>query len=441
VEVKQVNLSERLEVTKNRLNTFFPLRTKDERKDFDWDSILGNVISEIFRKQLAVKNLPEFESLCEQELKQRLDDDTFWHVLKSMYFDSEDVLQIAPEFLLFRSEEAEDNKHNQRIGDMFVNLLGGKTLPSLSPMRLNFIEQIIFDVLEGKVLKSKKTPTRKQLEAQPYLPFMADCFNHDLAFLGTKPRYLLDNFQSFLRLYGFLYTSQLAHNLINWSEGEPKPYPNYLILDTEKASAERKHLKESGFKQLYKHLDRIFPYLTMSEMLQAGHDEVQPLWFLADSILQVDGAKEQLNDFAARFKDERQLRNVYVENQTDVVSALRQVLKLAEEQFKTGNKDKDDINSNFSKAAVKHLCADFIQQRGAAGSVLVINQDYLLLLTNLVIGNKDSLRLNELIKGFNQRGVFFDKQSQAEIVQFYERIGNVERMSDSGDAVYVRKTV
>ena len=41
----------------------------------------------------------------------------------------------------------------------------------------------------------------------------------------------------------------------------------------------------------------------------------------------------------------------------------------------------------------------------------------------------------------HQRGIYFDKQSQAEIVQSYERIGNVERMSDSGDAVYVRKTV
>ncbi|MQK80561.1 DNA phosphorothioation-dependent restriction protein DptG, partial [Escherichia coli] len=27
------------------------------------------------------------------------------------------------------------------------------------------------------------------------------------------------------------------------------------------------------------------------------------------------------------------------------------------------------------------------------------------------------------------------------LVAFYERMGNVERMSDSGDAVYVRKTV
>ncbi|WP_411359835.1 DNA phosphorothioation-dependent restriction protein DptG [Pseudidiomarina salilacus] len=436
-----MNLSKELDVSKNRLNTFFPLRTKDERKELDWESILGNVISEVYRKQLAVENLSEFQELCEQELKQRLDDDAFWQVLKAMYFDSSDVLKIAPEFLLFRSEEVEDNKHNQRIGDMFVNLLGGKTLLTLSPMRLNFVEQILFDVLERKALKPEAKMKKRVFKEQPYLPFLAQCFKDDLAFLGSKPRYLLDSFQDFLRLYGFLYTSQLAHNLVNWSEGEPKPCPNYLILDTEKASAERKQLKESGYQQLYNHVQRIFPYLTMAEMLQAGREEVRPLWLLAENIRDFEPATQLLNDFAQSFKEERQLIKVQVKAQPDSISALRQVLQLSRDQFKTGNKDKDDINSNFAKATIKHLCADFIQQRGAAGSVLVMNQDYLLLLTNLVIGNNESLRLNELIKGFNQRGVFFDKQSQAEIVQFFERIGNVERMSDSGDAVYVRKTV
>ncbi|MFA0643989.1 DNA phosphorothioation-dependent restriction protein DptG, partial [Vibrio cyclitrophicus] len=32
-------------------------------------------------------------------------------------------------------------------------------------------------------------------------------------------------------------------------------------------------------------------------------------------------------------------------------------------------------------------------------------------------------------------------QTEQELIKFYERIGNVERMSDSGDAVYVRKTI
>lgn len=434
-------LSTKLEVSKNRLNTFFPLRTKDERKEFDWDSILGRVISEVYRKQLAIESLSEFKRICEQELKYRLDDDSFWSVLDAMYFDKLDVLTIAPEFLLFRSEEAEENKHNQRIGDMFVNLLGGKTLLNLSPMRLNFIEQILFDIFESKALKPEKKMKKWQFREEPYLPFLAQCFKDDLEFLGTKPRYLLESFHDFLLLYGFLYTSQLAHNLISCYEGEPKPCPNYLILDTEKASAERQQLKDFGYKQLYRHVQLIFPYLTMNEMLQVGQDEVKSLWKLADSISNFEPATTILNTFAESFKSDRQLINVAVKAESDSILALRQVLKLSVEQFRTGNKDKDDINSNFAKATIKHLCADFIQQRGAAGSVLVINQDYLLLLTNLVIGSNESLRLNELIRGFNKRGVFFDKQSIAEIVQFYERIGNVERMSDSGDAVYVRKTV
>ncbi|MFT5298212.1 MAG: DNA phosphorothioation-dependent restriction protein DptG, partial [Colwellia sp.] len=50
-------------------------------------------------------------------------------------------------------------------------------------------------------------------------------------------------------------------------------------------------------------------------------------------------------------------------------------------------------------------------------------------------------RFNELIKAFESRGVYFDKQSQQALIEFYERIGNVERMSDSGDAVYVNKTI
>ena len=83
----------------------------------------------------------------------------------------------------------------------------------------------------------------------------------------------------------------------------------------------------------------------------------------------------------------------------------------------------------------------FIQRRGRAGQVLTFNQDYIVLLTNLSIGECDKLRFHEIIKEFEARGVFFDKQSQQSLIDFYERMGNVERMSDSGDAVYVRKTV
>ncbi|MNE64831.1 hypothetical protein D3C80_1602660 [compost metagenome] len=71
----------------------------------------------------------------------------------------------------------------------------------------------------------------------------------------------------------------------------------------------------------------------------------------------------------------------------------------------------------------------------------MLNQDQLLLLTNLTIGKADKLRLHDLRKGFELRGFYLDNQSLQQLVSFYERMGNVERMSDSGDAVYVRKTL
>ena len=79
--------------------------------------------------------------------------------------------------------------------------------------------------------------------------------------------------------------------------------------------------------------------------------------------------------------------------------------------------------------------------RGRAGKVLVMNQDYLLLLTNLAIGLNQQLRFQELLQAFRARGVYFDKQSEQRLIDFYEHVGNVDRMSDSGDAVYVTGTI
>lgn len=73
--------------------------------------------------------------------------------------------------------------------------------------------------------------------------------------------------------------------------------------------------------------------------------------------------------------------------------------------------------------------------------MLVLNQDYIILLTNLVVGERTNSVSTKLIAAFKQRGIFVDKQTEQELIKFYERIGNVERMSDSGDAVYVRKTI
>ena len=435
-------LSEKLEVKDNKLQTYFPFRTKDERKKVDWDLVLGKVVSNVYRKELLDDSFDNFTLLCQQKFEKKLDDNDFWSVIKIMYFDSQEALKIAPEFLLFSTTDINENQINKRIAEMFRNMLGETAILQLEGDKLNFIERSIFEILNNDGLKAEKevTKQRKPIKEAPFLPYITTALQNDLRFLASKPSYLLANFKNFLKLYSFLYTSQLAHNLKTWREAKVAPKPNYFILDTEKACKERRYVRDFGCKELMNNIELIFPFLNMSQLLQNKETLQQPLWTLVEALDESSDTTNRLNVFAKEFAKDRNTKLVPEDKET-TIEAIAQLLELSIVQFKTGNKNKDNINLDYVKAIKIHLCEDFIQNRGSAGSTLVLNQDYLILLTNIAIGSKENLRLHDLLKEFELRGVFFDNQSRQELVQFYERIGNVERMSDSGDAVYVSKTI
>lgn len=455
------------EVKNNTLTTYFPINTKDRKDVFNWNSALGYVVKTSFRKELgklkpseeekiAIKNneltesqivLNKFKLSCELSFKAKLDEIDFWPIIENMYFENDQLFKISPEFLLFRTIQQKGSKTDERLGNMFSNLLQNFFFEDPVNNKLNFLEKQLYDELKKFIkvtngYKNSKTEgafVKKTVEA-PYLPFISTTFQNDLRFLSQRPKYLLSVFKEFLRLYAHLYTAQLALNLKDWRAGEPTAKPNYYILDSEKASDERYLLKDHGFYQLSSALWRIFPYLTMNESLQDKNErQIQPLWALAENFKKHPNVVVLLKDYAQAFKESRDL-NFKLKESSDPLDVLDDLLELATLQFDS-TESRHEINKLYVRATESEFCAHFTQSRGRAGRVLVFNQDYLLLLTNLAIGEHDKLRFHELIKAFEIRGVFFDKQSQQALISFFERIGNVERMSDSGDAVYVRKTI
>jgi len=436
------------EVEDNKLKTYFPFRTKDERKKVDWNIVLGLVVGHVYRKKLSIENFDQFTQLCQVQFESKLDDNRkdFWFVIKQMYFDKQNALSISPEFLLFSATDGTSSPINKRLAELFTTLLGDTALPRTPSSRFNFIENSIFQCFNTEAVQLEKSEKERKKEKQSnetaYLPYLSKKLIEDLRFLGTKPDYLLTNFKSFLKLYSFLYTSQLAHNLTEWADGVAKSRPNYFILDSEKASKERRYVRDFGCKTLLRNVECIFPYLNMSQFLQqsASNTVVQPLWKLVASISENSEFTAGFNEYAIKFAVNRKIKTTPDVKET-TQEALAQLMQLSKAQFKTGKKNKDDINLNYIKAIKLHLCDDFIKLRGSAGATLVLNQDYVILLTNMVICDRDNLRFHELLEEFETRGVYFDNQSQQELVKLYERIGNVERMSDSGDAVYVTKTI
>ncbi|OCH19167.1 DNA phosphorothioation-dependent restriction protein DptG [Aliivibrio sp. 1S128] len=428
--------------SRNAFSSFLPLRTKEQYYKFCWNSVLGYFVHLLYKKSLFTKNIDDFKGLCEKSFLKNLesDDSDLWNVIESMYFHNDELFKISPELLIFKATKEELDINSERLGDMYAGILNGFTLESSSMTSLNFIEKGIKTEFDKFHVSGKKEEPK---EALTYLPFISKYFHKDLQFLNTKPHYLLNNFNAVIRLYGFLYISQIALNIKTWANGEPTSKPCFFIVDNEKASDERSQVKNFGYAQLHDNLEYLYPYLFMNEALQEKNN-VQPLWKLFEGIN--DSHIDSLNQFGEEFVADRVERKWYNiqpnwQHSEDKELVLAQLLEIAHAQFDRKKGRLTAYSTASVKGTLRNILDPFIQNRKRGGNVLAFNQDYIVLLTNLAIGERDKLRFHEVIKEFEARGVYFDKQSQQNLVDFYERMGNVERMSDSGDAVYVRPTV
>lgn len=433
-----------LTVGNNLLDSYLPIRNKND--SINWQLVTGLVLSYAMKRKIDTYSEEQYREDCKKELQELLDNPTFWSVIERMYFNSQGFNQVSPLFLLFHAQFQGErfisgSAVDKRLGTFFANLMGDFNLKYPLQDKLNFIEEIILDKLKDKVAPLEKSPFAKE---QPYLPYMSKCFQTDLEFLADHPQYLLQELTNTLRLYTFSWCAQLALNLDNWDKGEPKSQSLFFILDTEKASSERDQIQRFGYKWFSKQREKLFPVLSALEVLQSDEKGTykRPLWQVYQDCLSYPDSSELLNKFNIYLQDFIEARELPKRESAETLkSAFELLITVAIEQFKDKKAHRASVNRNYINELENHICNDFIQVRGRAGKVLVLNQDRLLLLTNLTIGKNVKLRLHELIEGFEQRGFYLDNQSTQTLVAFYERMGNVERMSDSGDAVYVRKTI
>ncbi|MGL5008008.1 MAG: DNA phosphorothioation-dependent restriction protein DptG [Plesiomonas sp.] len=428
---------------KNILTNYWPIRNKGN--EFDWDTVTGVVLSLALRKQVTSYEFEQFKNECKDRFEDKLDDPNFWPVLERAYFSNDSLYRISPLFLLFKARGKMEGKADlctpdKRLCKFFAALMGDFFLEDPLDDRLNFVEQELLSVLQDNLQSGSLV---KNDDEQPYLPFLNTVFREDIRFLAANPQYLLQALPGTLKLYAFAYCAQLALNVTDW-QNEPQNKPLYFILDSEKASSERMSVKRSGYKLLAAASERVFPLLSALEALQLqGNAKKRPLWQVYRDASQYVNQKElleALNNYLQAFKEKRKLQSVRPLT-NNVAEAFEQLKELALEQFRDVTTTRCGVNKKYVKELEDKFLSDFIQARGSAGRTLVLNQDQLLLLTNLTIGKAEKLRLHELRKGFELRGFYLDNQSLQQLVSFYERMGNVERMSDSGDAVYVRKTL
>jgi len=418
--------------TQNKIKNFYPFRVNDTKKCFKFDEIIGLLIDYISSKKLKKFDLEIFKKKCLTTFEENIDDKEAIKVLENIYF-KKDKIEINS--LLTKQTNISNSKNND-IFEIFKELINNKKLDIRFESNLNFIEQIILNELKKELKYLDST-----FEKTSYLPFLEELFSNDLKFLSSNKHYFIRNLESFLELYLFIYCSQLALNLqpIENALSEPSSKELYFILNSETASKERKKIQEFGYEKLYEKSKYIFPYLSLLSIFskKLGNENLK-LYELIDKFEESDISL--IDKFNNLYRESRSL-NHQNESSTNLIESFKRLLNSSFEQFKKGQSTRNDVLIKYIKGFENNVSAPFYNNRGRAGKVLVLDQDRLILLTNISIGNKKKIRLQELLNEFNKRGIYFDIKSQTELINTFEKIGNIERKSDSGDAVYVKTTI
>ena len=203
------------------------------------------------------------------------------------------------------------------------------------------------------VLLSHLEDGKPSVTESPYLPFIADLFMQDCAFLTKHPDYLLEEMGSCIELYNFIYCSQLGLNLGNWKDGdEPSVKPLYFILDNERASQERSFVRKFGYREHLKpRMAKVFPKLTMLEYLNKGEKVIaEPLWKFAQALRSCPPssalkALDAIRAFAEKFRKDRGLPSKAIPN--DPIGALDVLFEYAWRQFKPASKGRHRVMNQY----------------------------------------------------------------------------------------------
>jgi len=418
--------------TNPTLKSYFSLSTneKNASSSFETNAIAGQLVGFQLNKQLS-SSFEETKFIKEvlEQFKLSMSTEEAIEIIQEIYFPDGKLPIFSPLMYMSRPYQSLDAKTKKSL-ELFLQMMQVSELSASSQNDLNFLEQHIYTQFEQYVRSETKIST-----SSSYIHYLEKFFTQDFNYLLSNPHTFKSNIDTFLKFYLFTYSAQLTLNVQTTTFEEPSLKPLYFILNHEQASTERKSLGRNGYKTLIDKTRYLFPYLSLLEFLANATEKKDLKLFDLATINDTSENIQVIDNITKIFRHARSLSEPGLITSSTIEDALKNLLNTAFEQFKG---DKKAVIDRFISAYEKQISGPFIQSRGRSGKVLVLDQDTVLLLTNLSIGTNEKLRFQDLLIEFKNRGVFFDPKSEDILLDLYERVGNIERKSDSGDAVYVR---
>ncbi len=321
----------------------------------------------------------------------------------------------------------------------------------------------LFDLAIDSLPKLEKTPDSSKKEYSIVKPEIISLFKTDIEFLATDKTLLLNSIEEITKYYYFFYISQLALEFDRHFNESDNLTPLFYSLEWESISKSRK-TNYQGWDFLSKKLDNLFSHSCFFEFINyidfgggrsiSSYKElykaIKNLEQQDDSLLNaISELKSYYKNIVTQISDGSWEKcheefSLHIENnpiESKLMKEFYSFFYMINYQFKHDKGSRKQAHIKYSKWAIIFSKDCFTKFRGRNGNILSINQETLLLITRLCIGNNYKIRLKDYWLELEKRGIYFDQTSKGIIIQLFEKINLIEKKSDSGDAQYVKSTI
>lgn len=410
---------------------------KELKADKDYDRIL---------KQRIIKNAISSTETDNDEMEAR-----FRKFISNMFFEEDNLFcfdKSTLPYLSFKTNSSTLKQIGAYIYELFLAFDS-----SFNESDSN-VENILY-----KLIKESLPPLEnKESESFGYIIWhknIIETFRKDYVYLKTQNRTFLKNIGLLLKYYYFIYVSKIALSLGDFHNDNE--HSLFFLLESEVVSKNREGFR-AGWNMLEKRLTSLFTHTNTLELLNYIKVNGEPLGSYKEAKQKWDNfSSDEKSDLISRIKELEKYYKSKISmpntgwdkcyeilgNQIDYKRMTCQLEKTIYQfwyviDFQFKNTARSKPHRGYSLWFIEFCKANFIKRRGRIGYTLKMDQELLLFLTKLCIGNEKKIRLKTLWEELSTRGVNFDESSKMEVVKLFEKINLIEKKSDSGDAQYVR---
>lgn len=429
----------------NNIFKLFPYTASTSDKGLSsFDSIIGSFVRAIFDLkdssgidyEKVINATYNYVSITSEEEK-----NAFGDIVKRVYFDENGFLN-ANSLLTF--EFSKNSNNENKISSFLVSVFCeqetiANVINECKKRNSNLLDKLIIDALPSLPKNTDK------IEYYNINKNIKSLFTEDICFLLKRGTFIQSEITDLLSYYYFHYISQTILCLDKQLyEKDNYKEELYFCLTWEKTSKNRK-CYNFGWRKIERLLDSMFTHAVLLDMLNHFcfekmycYEDIYQLYSNSDSEIRKQ-LFDQVLELKQRYENEYIKENVFL-NQTiengDFAALIRAFHESIKHQFL--NTVRKRANDAYKKSFTDFSRNNFLQNRKRNGLMLALDEERIILLTKVILKTEKRMKLNDLIKGFELRGVYFDNTSREALILFYDKLGLIEKKSDSGDAKYVK---